>query len=283
MHKTFFLILLGFLGCGIREAERSARSPKARSVVEAFLTTDTTYSTRPPFLLLKTPRASDDTRYLHGAILSISDSGVVFRRSKEGTHTSPKPEFYPYSRITCLVDSNNHIAFGQWSDDPEVVWDVELICQRLGIPNVKPAALILHANESSSYYLDPGEYRILYIRFTYSDEYIHQTDTLPNTRFRVSNDAITYIGSFYSEYKWHVSPAATIIPGTVLRDKGMGAAGAVFGGVIGYLADRQILDRAISNSPYHALTITDDPTYVPVFRGSLPLIHQPIQLDEQAP
>ena len=66
----------------------------------------------------------------------------------------------------------------------------------------------------------PGEYKILYINFFY-DEYLDQSDSLKFSRFEVHKNAITYIGTFHSEYKWNLTQGVKPIPTMIVRRKNM--------------------------------------------------------------
>ncbi len=280
MRITCLILLIAiFYGCGgIKEAQKAADRQNCRSVVEAFYTTDTTYSTKPPFLLLKHDESFNDSRYLYGGIVSMNDSGIVFLRSK-------KTKFFPYEDIACLIDSNNQIAYGEWKRDPEVVWDVELICQRIDSVDSKLFSIILEENRVSSYYIEePGEYEIIYIKFSYSDEYLDQSDTLFCSRFRVFDNAVTYLGTFHSEFKWNLTSDMKHIPTNIIKRKGMGAVpmitgGGLVGGLLGYLADQEIRERETRKAPLHGLKVTIDSSYKSLNYSHLKLMQSPVILD----
>jgi hypothetical protein len=214
------------------------------------------------------------TRYLHGNIISFADSGVLFARS-----TNSKPKFYSLDMIECLIDSNNRIAFGRWKSDPEVVWDVELICERSDSPKAQPFSLILEQNRISSYCIDPGEYKIVCIKFSSSDEYLEVSDSLLFGRFRVFENSVTYIGTLHTEYKRNLSPGMTVIPTSIIHRRGM-AGGVV--GIVGYLSDQRLLEEARRSMVLHGMNVSIDSNYKPLYTGGLQLRQAPIIL-EQAP
>lgn len=284
MHRTISAILsIVFLSCGnVYEARKSSDQTDCRSVVEARLTTDTVYTVRPPLLLLKRSEYANDTRYLHGNIISINESNVLFSRSEVR-----EPKSYPLDNIECLVDSNNQVVLGKWKSDPEVVWDVELVCQKADSPNGQTVSLVLEQNRTSSYCIGPGDYKIVRIKFSSSDEYLEESDSLHFSRFSVYDNSITYIGTLHTEYKRNLRPGMTAIPTNIIRRRGMAGSGAaaVFGavgGVVGYLSDQQVLEQAHRSRTLHGLSVLIDPTYTPIFTGSLQLKNSPIIL-EQAP
>ena len=267
-------------GCGgIKEADKSADHPNCRSIVEAFYTTDTTYTTKPPFLLLKKSEDFNGTRYLFGDIGSINDSGVVFLRSQ-------KSKFFPFEEIDCLIDSNNHIVYGQWKKDPEVVWAVELNCKRIDVPDSQPFSFILEANQVSSYCIDPGDYKILGIKFNY-DEYLDQSIPLNFSRFKVYDNAVTYIGRIHSEYKRNLSAGVNLIPTVIIRRPSQGfAAASMFGavgGIVGDLADKDNLDRTKKRAGLHGLSVAIDSSYKSIFKGRLPIIQSPASIEDKRP
>jgi len=273
MNLAILLFLL--FGCGnTQEAKKSEKEPNCRSVVETFLTTDTVYTVRPPLLLLNRGEYANDTRYLHGDITSVNDSGVLFVRS-----TSAQPKFYSLERIECLIDSNNQIVVGKWKYDPEVVWDVELVCQRSDSPHSQPLSLILEQNRVSSYCIDPGEYKIVCMKFSSSDEYLEVSDSLQFSKFKVLDNSITYIGTLHTEYKRNLSPGMTAIPTNIIHRRGM-AGGVV--GIVGYLSDQRLLEQARRSMVLHGLRVSIDSSYKPVYTGGLQVRQSPIIL-EQAP
>jgi hypothetical protein len=279
--KSSFLLFVLLYGCGsIKEAQKSANHPNCRSVVEAYYTTDTTYTTKPPFLLLKKPESFNGTRYLYGGIVSINDTGVIFLRSK-------KSKFFPYEEIECLIDSNNHIAYGEWKRDPEVIWNIELVCQKANAPNSDPFSIILEANRVSSYCIPSGEYKILYINFFY-DEYLDQSDSLKFSRFEVHKNAITYIGTFHSEYKWNLTQGVNYIPVRIIKrgSSGAAAAGVMFGaigGLVAGLAEEENLNRERKSACFHGMSVTIDSSFKLLFKGSLPLIQSQVIIEDKRP
>jgi hypothetical protein len=282
MYRIVFVILpVMILSCtNLQEATKSADRPACQSVVEASLVTDTVYTVRPPLLLLKRSEYSNDTRYLHGDIVSVSESGVSFARSPD-----QQPRFYPLDKIECLIDSNNHITLGEWKYDPEVVWELELVCQKADSPNSQPISLVLEQNRISSYCIGPGEYRIVSVKFSSSDEYLDVSDSLRSSSFMVFDSSITYIGTLHSEYKRDLSPGTTAIPTSIIRRRGMagsaaaGMVGGAVGGVLGYLSDQRVLEKARENRTLHGLRISIDSGYTPVFNGGLRLRQSPIDLE----
>jgi hypothetical protein len=279
--KYLILISISIYSCNsVKEAQKAIDNPQCHSIVEAFYTTDTTYTTRPPFLLLKKAEDFNGSRYLYGGIGSISDSGVVLIRSK-------KTKFFPYEEIKCLIDSNNQIVYGEWNKDPEVVWEVSFICRKLDVSNSEPFSIILTANQVSSYCIEPGDYKILCIKFSYSDEYLDQSDSLYNSGFKVSKDAVTYIGNIHAEYKRNLSPGMINIPTKVIKYKNSGyAAGAMFGavgGLIGALADEEKIKKQQKSACLHGLQVKIDSSYKPSYKGRLPLIQSPVLIERPVP
>ncbi len=273
----FILIGIVFYSCrSFKEAQKSKNRPDCLSVVEASFTADTTFTVKPPLLMLKYAEYSNDTRRLFGSIISINDTGVVFQRSKT-------PKFYPYERIECLIDSNNQVAYGEWKEDPEVVWDVEFICQRIDTPNAKPFAFVLEANKVSSYCIDPGEYKISKIRFSYSDQYLDEDFSLHSGRFTVAPNAITYIGTIHSEFKRHLGSGVIPIPTIVVNRPSIAIPGGVIfgiaGGVVGALSEQDNIKRERDSACQHGLRVTMDTSCTPTFKGNLPVIHTPLIIE----
>jgi hypothetical protein len=282
MRSIITIITLFFLGgcSSIKEAQTVSDNPNCRSIVEIFYSADTTYTTRPPLLLLKRDEDFSGSRFLYGGIGSISDSGIVLIRSK-------KSKYFPYEKIQCLIDSNNQIAFGKWKRDPEVIWEISLRCRKTNIPNAEPFIIILIPNQVSSYCIESGEYEILNINFIYNGDYqyLDVSDSLNNYRFKVNNDAITYIGSLHSEYKWNLSSDMVLIPTKIVRYKSQGYYPNL--GLLGALAVGLIEEDRAKNrqklSCSHGLRIRIDSNYAPISSNKLPLIMSPIYIGGQAP
>lgn len=284
------------LGChSAKEAQLSEDNHSCRSVVELSIVSDTAYSTNPPMMILKRPKYTDESRYLRGGIMAVSDTGIVFRRAVEGSRTSTWNEFVPYELIECLVDSNNQIVYGQWKGSPQAEWEVRLVCEQIGPTEPKPFSLLLEPNSTSSYCLAPGRYKLNYIEYSSSDYYLHRSYPLLDCTFDVQSNMINYIGTLQTEYRWAPSDGMAVVPTVVVKHRGMNAAAAmaavqpfgVIGGlvvsVVGALSDSDVRKRASRTTPYHALRIVVDPAFRPVFQGRLPIRHAPILLNRQAP
>jgi hypothetical protein len=284
--SILILSILGLYGCAnipriLNEAQKTEEQSECRSVIEASLIADTVYIAKPPFLVLKKSEGFDERRSFRGSIVSITDTGIMFVKAKDGLYT-PEPKFYPFGNIACLVDSNNHIIYGELNKNTAMFWNMELVCKKLDTVETKPITLVLPANNSASYCVEPGEYRIIYLRFRSSKDYLDQGDSLSSARFFVSRDAITYIGTFHLEYTWTPSPDMTIVPITVLHRPGMNEnspfVGGAIGGLLQYYADKEKAEKEKKESPFHALKVTIDSSYVPSFKSHLPKINCPITI-----
>lgn len=129
--------------------------------------------------------------------------------------------------------------------------------------------------------------QILNINFNYNGDYqyLDVSDSLNNCRFKVNNDAITYVGSLHSEYKWNLSPDMVFIPTKIARYKSQGYYPNL--GLLGALAVGLIEEDRMKNrqklSSSHGLRIKIDSNYVPISSNKLPLITSPIYIGIQAP
>jgi hypothetical protein len=287
--SILIVFIVAFYGCTnvytvSNEAKKSEEQSGCRSAVEAFLQSDTVFIAKPPFLVLKRTHGFDERKSFHGGIVSISDTGIIFVKAKDGLYT-PEPAFYPFENIACLVDSNNKIIYGQLKKNTPIFWSIDLVCNKIDTIETKPITLVLQANKGMSYCVDPGEYRIVYFKFRtsedYYDQYLDQSDSLSSARFLVARDSITYIGTFHLEYKWTPSHDMAIIPITVLNRPKISSIYTnpiVGGGLLGYLAAVEIKEREKKESPHHALKITIDSSYVPLFKSNLPIKYCPITI-----
>jgi hypothetical protein len=195
--------------------------------------------------------------------------------------------------MDCLVDSNNQIIYGQWKGRPQVTWELRLVCQPLGPAGQRTFSLLLQPNSTASYCLPPGRYQINHIEYSSSDYYLQKSFPLLGCTFDVQPNAINYIGTLHTQYRWTPAKEMAVVPTYIVKHRGMGSSaslaaiqpfglvGGLIVGVVGGLADAEIRQRASRTVPYHALRILDDSTFHPVFQGKLPIRHAPILLDRQ--
>ncbi len=285
-YLLLMIITIALYGCanvpGVRnEAPTISDQPQCRSVVEAFLRTDTVYHPKPPYIVLKKSQDFNGTRTYRGGIIELNDSGVVFLRSKDGQY-SVETKFYPFSDIECLIDSNNQIVIGEWKKKIGF-WNIELMCQKEGNPDAELFSIVLQPNQKVSYCIEPGEYRIVYLRFRSTDNYLDCSDSLCCSRFTVARNAITYIGTFELEYRWKPSSGMTMIPFKVLHHQGMNSTYppmGLVGGALQYYADKEKAEKEAKETPFHALKIINDSSYVPLFKEHLPLNFCPVGIQK---
>jgi hypothetical protein len=251
-----FFICVGIIGCsGTQNAQNTSDNPQCQTIVEGLYRSKARYERKVPALILR--KSSYETEQIHGKIISITGEGITFDQDRVGPFFDPDVKFYKTQEVVCAIDSARHVVFGDLPEKHAVIWDMDIIVQKVNDSIAKPLKLELTSGERFSFCMPPGQYEAKEIFFNHGED-IDEGVLIPKFTLNLRPQKVNYVGDLLLDMDSIQIPEGYPIPYKMNHRKMQGLAGAMVG-LIGGISEALATEYGVLGS--HSLRVVNDEQY----------------------
>lgn len=245
----FYSAILFFcIGC-TNYAVRTKDNPHCKTIVSGKAYSQVNWSGQYPAIILK---EDGDSKTYYGSIVEIKQDGVIFARKLSGRYNRPE-KFFPFSDVLCLIDKNKELVYGKIPKEKEESWRVDFTIIPLKDPKAESLTMNFEPNEDFSFCLEPGDYKVREMKFTWKNDYTDFANELPDLTFSVKPDTENYIGEIHIDST--ISGNESIKIPCISKDRPSDMSVGIMFGVVGTIVNEVIKE---GEEVEHTISITNN-------------------------
>lgn len=196
MKKVFWIltVLFFFNACSsFQKLQPKQENPDCKTSISGSLHYNFRGNNKDTILILK--RNLSDL-LLKGRIIEKTSEGFIFDPDKRNEHDE-QTKLYKFDDIKYIIGLNGNLIFGAFPDSMEYdSLSLKITISKVDSTVIKPfpLSMVINSNESFSYCIEPGLYRIREIVIT---GFHHYSLILPEITFEVTKGYDNYLGDIY--------------------------------------------------------------------------------------